>query len=143
MTAGTAMIVLAEDDDDDYFLFQRAFNAAGLGSDRVRRVKDGQELLDFLRGYSGSSPLLVLLDLRLPKKNGWEALGEIKSDARLRRVPVVILTSSQAEEEASRAYDLGCNSFITKPLGLDEYTAIAKVFLNYWLGVVVISGSRP
>lgn len=136
MTAAT--IVQAEDDDDDYFLSSRAFEKIGV-LDRVRRVKDGQELMDYLRrGETALPPTLVLLDLRLPKISGWEALREIKSDARLRRVPVVVLTSSNVEEEVARAYDLGCNSFIKKPMGMDEYAAFARAVKDYWLGVAEI-----
>lgn len=136
MTAAT--IVQAEDDDDDYFLSSRAFEKIGV-LDRVRRVKDGQELMDYLRrSETALPPTLVLLDLRLPKISGWEALREIKSDARLRRVPVVVLTSSNVEEEVARAYDLGCNSFIKKPMGMDEYAAFARAVKDYWLGVAEI-----
>lgn len=140
MTAA-ATIVQAEDDDDDYLLSSRAFEKIGILA-RVRRVKDGEELLEFLRRRdereTALPPILVLLDLRLPKVSGWEALREIKSDARLRRVPVVVLTSSNVAEEVARAYDLGCNSFIKKPMGMEEYAVFARAIKDYWLGVAEI-----
>lgn len=144
MTAA-ATIVLAEDDEDDYFLIARAFQEAGLHD--LRRVKDGEELMDFLsrRGGRATSPppILVLLDLRMPKKSGWEALREIKSDALLRRVPVVVLTSSSGEEDVARAYDLGCNTFIRKPMGMDEYLALARAVKDYWLRIAEIPRAGP
>jgi two-component system, response regulator len=131
-----ATIVLAEDDEDDYFFTAQAFHKIGL-QERIRRVKDGEELMDLLRrGDAGEPrlpPTLVLLDLRMPKMSGWEALREIKSDALLRRVPVVVLTTSSGEEDIARAYDLGCSSFIRKPMGVDAYAALAQAIKDYWL----------
>lgn len=143
-----ATIVLAEDDEDDYFLVARAFREAGLDNP-LHRAEDGEALMDFLlrRGRHADSPrpssILVFLDLRMPKKSGWEALREIKSDARLRRIPVVVLTSSNAEEDVARAYDLGCNSFIKKPSGLDGYVAFTEAVKNYWLKIAEVPGTGP
>lgn len=143
MTAA-AKIVLAEDDEDDYLLAVHAFQEVGL---QLHRVKDGEELMDFLRrrgGQDAAPPLLlVLLDLRMPKKSGWEALREIKNDALLRRIPVVVLTSSNGEEEIERAYDLGCNSFIRKPMAMDESVALARSIKDYWLRLVEIPRAGP
>jgi CheY-like chemotaxis protein len=144
MTAAT--LVVAEDDPDDFFFVSRAFREAGL-ENPVVRVADGEELMDFLRrrGRHADAPplprMLLLLDLRLPKMSGWEALREIKSDALLRRIPVVVLTSSGAEEEVARAYDLGCNSFIKKPAGLEEYGVFARALGEYWLKLAMIPRS--
>lgn len=138
MTAA-AMIVLAEDDENDYFFAVQAFRKVRLET-RIHRVKDGEELMDFLRRRGGDgrdpTPILVLLDLRMPKKSGWEALREIKSDALLRRVPVIVLTSSDSEADIARAYDLGCSSFVKKPMGMDEYAALAQAIAGYWLKFV-------
>lgn len=135
-------IVHTEDDDDDFQLSLMAFQEAGLKAP-VRRMRDGEELMDYLRrgrfsaGARPPSPV-VLLDLHLPKKSGWEALREIKSDAALRRVPVVVLTTSPGEEDVSRAYDLGCNTFIRKPMGLDDYLELARAIDFYWVRVAAL-----
>lgn len=133
-----ATIVVAEDDPADYFFVERALREAGLDNP-IQRVADGVELMDFLRRDAPLPPILLLLDLRMPKKSGWEALLEIKSDALLRRIPVVVLTSSGAEEDAARAYDLGCNTFIEKPAGMEKYGDIARAVRDYWLRVAMIS----
>jgi CheY-like chemotaxis protein len=137
--SAAATIVLGEDDEDDFLITTLAFQKAGIGAP-VLRAKDGEEVMDLLRRRGGpaGAPLLVLLDLRLPKKSGWEVLRELKSDARLRRVPVVVLTSSASEEDVARAYDLGCNSFIKKPMGMDEYAAFAGAIKEYWLKLAEI-----
>lgn len=145
MTAA-ATIVLAEDDEDDFVLTAHAFQEVGLQT-QLHRVKDGVELMDFLRRRGGhdaaSPPMLVLLDLRMPKKSGWEVLREVKSDPLLRRVPVVVLTSSDSEEDIARAYDLGCNSFIRKPMAMDDCVALARTIKDYWLRLVEIPRAGP
>jgi len=105
--------------------------------------KDGVELMDYLlrRGeYTDAStaprPGLILLDLNMPKKDGREALSEIKADKRLRHIPVVILTTSQAEEDILRTYDLGVNSFISKPVTFDALVDIVKTIGHYWIEIV-------
>src|SRR5215211_1811341 len=115
------VILLADDDEEDRMLAGDALEESRVVND-LRFVEDGEELLDYLyrRGrYSepGAAPTpgLILLDLNMPKKDGREALREIKADADLRRIPVVVLTTSKAEEDIYRTYDLGANSFITKP----------------------------
>ncbi|MBI2386619.1 MAG: response regulator [Elusimicrobia bacterium] len=139
---------MAEDDEDDYFLVASAFREAGLDNP-LHRAEDGEALMDFLlrRGRHAGAPrlppILLLLDLRMPKKSGWEALREIKSDARLRRIPVAVLTSSNAEEDVARAYDLGCNTFIKKPSGLEGYAALAQAVKTYWLKVAEIPNMEP
>lgn len=135
-------IVVAEDDDDDYYFLEHALREAGLDNP-IQRAVDGEDLMDLLqrRGvYADALPLpaVLLLDLRMPKKSGWEALREIKSDALLRRIPVVVLTSSGAEEDIERAYDLGCNTFVKKPDRLEQYGDIARAIRDYWLKVAMI-----
>lgn len=138
-----ATIVVAEDDQDDYYFVESALREAGLDNP-IQRAADGEELMELLlrRGaYADAPPLppvLLLLDLRMPKKSGWEALREIKSHALLRRIPVVVLTSSGAEDDAARAYDLGCNAFIKKPSGIEGYGDIARAVRDYWLRVAMI-----
>ncbi len=137
----TIRILMADDDPDDCMLTRDAFAAAHLIND-LNFVSNGQELLDYLRHegtYAGSSPprpSLILLDLNMPIKNGREALQEIKADPGLRTIPVIILTTSQGEEEILRAYDLGASSFITKPVLFESMIEIVKSLGEYWFEIV-------
>lgn len=132
-------ILIAEDDKDDQLLCQEALNEAGFGSG-VEFVSDGQQLMDDLRrraagGSNGESrlPDLILLDLNMPKKDGREALGEIKSDPLLKRIPVVVLTTSKAEADVLQSYDCGANSFVTKPFTYDGLYGLMTALTNYWV----------
>ncbi len=135
-------ILMADDDEDDCLLTREAFEEARLAND-LRFVANGEELMDYLyrRGAYGdptSSPRpgLILLDLNMPRKDGREALREIKSDPELRKIPVVVLTTSKAEEDIFRSYDLGVNSFITKPIGFEGMVAIIQTLGRYWFEIV-------
>jgi CheY-like chemotaxis protein len=137
-------ILLADDDEEDRELTEEALRESRLAND-VRFVADGAELLDYLhrRGYyadgnAGPMPGLILLDLNMPKKDGREALAEIKADARLRQIPVVVLTTSKTEEDIVRSYDLGVNSFITKPVTFDGLVRAMSIFTEYWFGIVAL-----
>jgi CheY-like chemotaxis protein len=134
--------LLAEDDDDDYFLTVEAMKQARLLNDLVR-VCDGEELLDYLlhRGVfavpdSSPAPALILLDLNMPRKDGREALRDIKSHPELRRLPVVVLTTSRAEEDIIRSYELGVNSFISKPVTFPGLVEALKILGRYWFEIV-------
>jgi CheY-like chemotaxis protein len=136
------LILLAEDDPDDRILLQDALTEGRLAN-ALRCVEDGEELLDYLhhRGkYSGADaaprPGLILLDLNMPRKDGREALREIKADPALRQIPVVVLTTSQAEEDVFRSYDLGANSFVTKPVTFQSLVDLMKTLGRYWLEIV-------
>ncbi len=136
------MILMAEDDPDDRLLTQDAFDECRL-TNELRFVEDGEELMDYLlrRGkYADPNdsprPGLILLDLNMPRKDGREALGEIKSDPDLRRIPVVVLTTSKAEEDVLRSYDLGVNSFIVKPVTFDGLVEVVKALGKYWIQIV-------
>jgi two-component system, response regulator len=137
----TIDILMADDDSDDRMMAKEAFEENKLANNIVF-VEDGEELLDYLNnrgkheGANNPLPGLILLDLNMPKKDGREALRELKSDARLKRIPVVILTTSKAEEDILRSYDLGVNSFITKPVTFDELVKVIRDLGNYWLGIV-------
>ncbi len=140
--ADAVRILLAEDDDDDYFLTQQALKLNRV-LNHLYRVKDGEELMDFLRHRgafqdlrSAPEPSLILLDLNMPRKDGREALREIKSDAALRRYPVVVLTTSHAEEDVVRSYQLGVNSFITKPVTFQGLLEAMKILGRYWFEIV-------
>ena len=129
--AGT--ILIAEDDDEDFCLTERTFNKLRL-TKKIIRVKNGQELMDTLR--KDPFPDLVLLDLNMPIKDGREALQEIKSDAYLKRIPVVVLTTSNAEEEITQAYQAGVNSFIRKPFRHKELSDLLSALSHYWFDIV-------
>jgi len=135
-------ILMADDDPDDRLMTQEAFTECRL-SNPLHFVDDGEELLDYLnrRGrFADEStypmPGLVLLDLNMPRKDGREALREIKGDPRLRGIPVVILTTSKAEEDVLRSYHDGVNSFITKPVTFTALLEVVRTLGSYWLQVV-------
>lgn len=138
----TGFILLAEDDDDHTLLINDAFEEAG-SDKRLERVRDGEELMDFLlhRGSyrdakESSVPDLILLDLNLPKKDGRKVLKEIKSDPNLSHIPVIVLTCSSNEEDVVETYALGGNSFIRKPARFDQFVDIFKSLKKYWCEVV-------
>ena len=135
-------ILMADDDPDDRLLVQDAFDDIRLANPLVF-VEDGIGLMDYLhrRGeyaHLAGTPLpgLILLDLNMPKKDGREALKEIKSDPALRTIPIVVLTTSNAEEDILRTYDLGTNSFIVKPVTFDKLVEIIRKVTQYWLEIV-------
>lgn len=137
-------ILMADDDPDDRLLARDAFEEARMAND-VRFVEDGEQLLDYLhrRGpwaEPGAAPRpgLILLDLNMPKKDGREALEEIKRDPALRRIPVVVLTTSKAETDILRTYDLGVNSFITKPVSFDSMVETVRALGRYWFEIVAL-----
>jgi CheY-like chemotaxis protein len=145
-------ILLAEDDPDDRMLVQDAVAEGRLAND-LRCVEDGEELMDYLhqRGrYSGGDaaaprPGLILLDLNMPRKDGREALQEIKADPSLRQIPIVVLTTSKAEEDIFRSYDLGANSYVTKPVTFQSLVDLMKTLKRYWLEIVELpaGGDAP
>jgi len=136
------VILLADDDPDDIEMTRRALTKNDLGLE-IFTVGDGEELVDFLnhRGAHAPparspTPSLILLDLNMPKMGGREALAKIKSDPKLRSIPVVVMTTSTAEQDILRAYELGSNAFISKPITLAELVDITKVLGQYWFGIV-------
>ena len=135
-------ILMAEDDEDDRLLTQDAFLESRLANP-LFFVNDGEELLDYLynRGYYVSKeqfplPGLILLDLNMPKKDGREALKEIKSDAKLRQIPIIVLTTSKEEEDILRSYSLGISSFITKPVTFEQLVEVIQCVGQYWFEIV-------
>jgi CheY-like chemotaxis protein len=132
-------ILLVEDSPGDVRLTLEAFKEANLFN-RLSVVGDGVEGLAFLRreGKYADSPRpdLILLDLNLPRKDGREVLAEIKADEDLRRIPVVILTISKAEEDILRTYDLHANCYVTKPVDLDQFIKVVKSIEDFWLSIV-------
>jgi CheY-like chemotaxis protein len=137
-------ILMAEDDAEDRMLVEDAWEESRLANP-LRFVKDGEELMDYLhhRGdYADPSdaprPGLILLDLNMPRKDGREALQEIKADPSLRRIPVIVLTSSKAEEDIVRSYELGVCSYITKPVTFEKLVEVTKTLGKYWFEIVEI-----
>lgn len=135
-------ILIAEDDADDRLLIEDALHDARLAND-LYFVEDGEQLMDFLycRGQyadrkAAEEPGIILLDLNMPRKSGREALEEIKADGKLRHIPIVVLTTSKAEEDILRTYDLGVSGFIVKPVSFDAFVDAMKVVGKYWLEVV-------
>lgn len=137
------LILMADDDDDDYLLTEKALKKSKL-LNKLCRVKDGEELLDYLkkRGPYASGevacerPGVILLDLNMPRKDGREALKEIKSDPELSDIPVVVFTTSKAEEDIYKSYKLGVNSFITKPVTFDNLIHVMQTLGEYWFEIV-------
>ena len=140
---GKAVIILyAEDDPEDRMLVEDAMEESRLANE-LDFVDDGEELMDYLhrRGkYTELSntplPGLILLDLNMPKKDGREALEEIKADPNFRRIPIVVLTTSKAEEDILRTYDLGVSGFIIKPVTFESLVSIMKTVSKYWFEIV-------
>jgi CheY-like chemotaxis protein len=143
-------ILMADDDPDDRMLAKEALEEARLAN-TLATVEDGEQLMDYLyrRGpytdlLGTPYPGLILLDLNMPRKDGREALKEIKADPILRRIPVVVLTTSKAEEDILRTYDLGVNSFIIKPVTFESLVITMKTLAKYWFEIVELpSEYRP
>ncbi|MEZ5856594.1 MAG: response regulator [Hyphomicrobiaceae bacterium] len=135
-------ILIADDDADDRMLIEDAFRESRL-SNPLHFVENGEELLHFLRGegkYADRGhiklPRLILLDLNMPKMDGRTALKHLKADPELRRIPVVVLTTSKAEEDILRTYDLGVSSFITKPVTFQGLVEVVRALNTYWIEIV-------
>jgi two-component system, response regulator len=141
-------ILVADDDADDRLMIKDALHENRLAND-LRFVNDGEELMAYLRRQgkyadpaTSPRPGLILLDLNMPRKDGREALKEIKGEQRLRGIPVVVLTTSKAEEDVYRTYDLGVNSFITKPVTFESLVTITREMGRYWLEIVELPAPR-
>lgn len=132
-------ILLVEDSPGDVRLTLESLKESRVRN-RVSVVPDGVAALAFLRGQNGYSssprPDLILLDLNLPKKDGRQVLSEIKEDPALKRIPVVILTTSKAEEDILHSYSLHANCYIPKPLNLDQFTRVVRAIEDFWLTIV-------
>ena len=141
-TNKSMVILMADDDADDRLLAKDALTECHL-SGEVHFVEDGEDLLDYLQhrgkytgGTSAPTPSLILLDLNMPKKDGREALREIKSNPDLRKIPVVVLTTSKADTDIAQIYDLGANSFISKPVAFDALVNVMRALGHYWWEIV-------
>ena len=139
-------ILLADDDPEDRQFAREAFQACRLANE-IFVVEDGQELLDYLRRAGRYSdpllsprPALILLDLKMPRVDGLEALAQIKADPQLRQIPVVVLTTSGVDEDISRSYDLGVSSFIRKPVTFEGLVDAIRGLGRYWFELVELPG---
>ena len=139
-------ILMADDDEEDRDSFKKAWMASR-GTNDVRFVTDGEELMDYLKrrgDYADPTkaprPGLILLDLNMPRKDGREALREIKADPALRQIPVIIMTTSYVEEDIDKSYDLGASSFVTKPVTLTALIAVVQAIGQYWIEIVELPG---
>lgn len=148
LKAKSIHIVIAEDDEEDRMLTREAMIESRV-KNTVHFVEDGEYLMDYLHNkgqYEDKSkfpaPGLILLDLNMPRKDGREALKEIKSNEHLKRIPVVILTTSKAEEDIIRTYDLGVNSFITKPVTFEGMINVMRTLGSYWLDIVELPSNN-
>jgi len=147
-TSKPITILYADDDPEDRMLIKEAWEENRLANE-LHFVEDGEELINYLRRrgkyeslQTAPLPGMILLDLNMPKKDGREALREIKADRLLRLIPVVVLTTSKAEEDILRAYDLGVNSFIMKPVTFQSLVDLVLTFSKYWFEVVELP-SKP
>jgi CheY-like chemotaxis protein len=138
-------ILMADDDEEDREMTRDALRDARLGN-IVKFAVDGQDLMEYLRregkyadpAVDAPRPGLILLDLNMPRMDGREALAEIKSDELLRQIPVVVLTTSQDEVDILRTYDLGVNSFITKPVTFEGLVEVTRTWTRYWFEIVAL-----
>lgn len=134
-------VLLVEDSPTDILMTQEAL-AEDKIVNQLHVVEDGVAALAFLRRQNryaaAPRPDLILLDLNLPRKNGQEVLAELKADDNLKNIPVVILTTSQAEEDILKSYNLQANAYITKPVGFDSFIEVVQAIENFWFGVVTL-----
>ena len=132
-------ILLVEDNPGDADLIMEVLEDSKIRN-RMYVAEDGEEAMNFLykKGEFSDSPTpdLILLDLNLPRKDGREVLAEIKDDPKLRRIPVVVLTTSKAEEDIIKSYDLHANSYISKPVDIDQFIRVIRSFEDFWLDIV-------
>jgi two-component system response regulator len=139
-------ILMADDDPDDRQLTKEAFEESRLAND-LHFVEDGEELLDYLyrRGKYvdptlSPRPSIILLDLNMPRKDGWEVLKEIKAEPRFRLIRIIVLTTSRAEEDVVRSYDLSATSYIAKPVTFEGLLEVVRALGRYWLEIVELPG---
>ena len=132
-------ILVAEDQPADVLLLKRAFSQVGITAP-LHFVQDGQEAIDYLSGQDGFTdrqahplPTMMLLDLKMPRLDGFDVLGWVRQQPTLKRLPIIVLSSSNIPEDIDRAYDLGANSFIVKPSGIDAQRQVVEQLQDYWL----------
>lgn len=149
MTKSAFTVLLVEDDPDDVFFLRDAFKKTGM-PDALRVVRDGEEAVAYLLGQAAYAdrtlhpqPALVLLDLKLPRKSGLEVLEWRRGRPELMRVPVIVLTSSQSEDDMNKAYEFGANSFLVKPISSDAQLDMVKAIQGYWIALNKVPKGPP
>jgi CheY-like chemotaxis protein len=149
MTTDAHHLLLVEDDENDVFFLQRALQSAG-ASLELHVAADGRQALDYLQGRNGFAdrkahplPKLVLLDLKMPYVSGLEVLRQIRADPQLRKIIVVVFTSSSLESDVAQAYEIGANSFLVKPSRLEEQKEVASLIVRYWLQTNLAPSTKP
>ncbi len=139
-------ILLVEDNKGDVYLTKKAFEDAKI-LNNLHVAMDGEEALAFLNKQNGFhdaiTPDLILLDINLPKMSGREVLDKIKNDERLRRIPVIILSSSDSEKDIIDMYDLHANSYITKPVDVEKFNEIVNAIEDFWMSIVILPTDTP
>ena len=147
-TCANPLILMADDDDDDRLLARDALSESKIQGD-LQFVENGEQLMDYLRRRgkyqdptNAPRPGLILLDLNMPLKDGREALREIRADPDLKRIPVIVLTTSNADTDVGSIYDLGANSFISKPFQFEALVNVMKAIGQYWLKTVELPQPR-
>lgn len=139
MTEPTIEILLVEDSEPDILLTQEAFEDARV-KNRLHVVRDGEEAMHFLRrdGHYETAPRpdVILLDINMPRKNGLEVLREVKGDPNLASIPILMLTTSQAEDDVKNAYARHANGYVVKPVGFDNFLEAIRAFEGFWLNFV-------
>jgi len=145
---GLVTILIADDDEDDRFIVNKALSDSIINNP-IDFVEDGQELMDYLQQKGkykdftdADLPGIILLDLNMPRKDGREALAEIKADPRLRLIPVIVLTTSQAEQDILKSYEIGAASFISKPVTFIGFLKAIQAVGQYWLNIVELPHKR-
>lgn len=128
-------ILLVEDEKIHAFLIQKAFMQQNKYQCVLDVVPNGEEALSFLHNRKTPTPALIIMDLQLPKVDGFEFLSELKKSKRFKMIPIIVLTSSDQEEDVMKCYELGCSSYIVKPLRFKELKKIIFNITNYWLGI--------
>lgn len=130
------LFVVSEDDDDDFFMIEKAIEHEVLNNFQIKRVEDGEELIEFLNSQLNvkkpPQPIVVLLDLNMPKKDGRQALREIKANEKLKKIPILVLTTSEAKDDVYQAYQLGANAYFIKPSSFKEFQQMLQTLGNHW-----------
>ena len=139
-------VLVVEDDDDDFLLIRQALESPKSPL-VLKRAADGVELFENLQEIQGGEendnptlPGLILLDLNMPKKDGRTALKELKTSSKWQRIPVVILTTSHSQEDIEQCYELGANTYVTKPVGLDDFISVVRLIRRYWFDAAALPG---
>lgn len=137
----TMTILIADDDADDRMFLEQAMRQNGYDQG-IQFVEDGEDLMEYLRrqgrynDVNAPWPNMLILDLNMPRKNGFQALSEIKDDPKLRRLPVIVMTTSSADEDVIKTYNLGVNSFVTKPFNFNRLVEMVGTLKTYWMDTV-------